>query len=149
MSVPTALPANWARFIDSVLIGTNPADAARALGFSNPAMAAAELLRTPQVRKALVAAGAARLECEGLPLALDVVNEILTDRDPKARAVRAKLAVAVLDRVLGKPEKEQAPNPADMSRDQLHQLVAQLQASGVRPGEMLNVTPEPKGDAGG
>jgi hypothetical protein len=141
---PATLPDGWTRFVTDVAEGMDPADAAKALGFPNPAAVAAELLRRPDVRKALAQTTEAMLECEAVPLALGVVREILTDRDPKARAVRAKLAIAVLDRTKSKDEKAPPADPAQMDATQLEQLVAQLQGLGVRPGQMLNITPDTK-----
>lgn len=143
---PANLPDGWTRFVTEVASGVDPTDAAKALGFPNAAAIASELLRRPDVRKALAQAAEAMLECEAVPLALGVVREILTDRDPKARAVRAKLAVAVLDRT--KPKEDKPPaDPAQMDATQLEQLVAQLQGLGVRPGQMLDITPMPKAKA--
>lgn len=89
-------------------------------------------------------AAEARLECEAVPLALDAVSELLQDRDPKARAVRAKLAVAILDRTREKadPRESSTLSLADMSMRQLEQLVTQLGASGILPGQMRDVTPD-------
>jgi hypothetical protein len=145
-SVPTTLPPLWARFVDQVALGFDPAEVARGLGISNPVVSAGELLRHPQVRKALQAAAQVRLDSRAMPMAMDAIEKILADENAPA-AVRAKLAVAVFDRAMPKAEKDQAPNPTDMSKDQLLQLVSQLQGLGVRPGEMLNVTPNAKGDA--
>lgn len=143
---PLALPADWATFVDRVALGSDPTDVAAALGYEGPKRAAADLMRHPQVRKALLEATEARLEGVLLPLALDAATAILQDTDAP-KAVRAKLALGIIDRVRKKPDKDQAVNPSDLGKDQLQQLVAQLQASGIRPGEMLNVTPKSKGDA--
>ena len=133
--------------MDMIILGGEPAEAARLLNYSNPKQAAVELLRHPQVRKALVAGAEARLEGRSLPMALDTVEEILADKSAP-KAVRAKLALGIIDRV--RPKADKAPDAGkpvgDMSQRELEQLVAQLQASGVRPGQMLDITPERKGD---
>lgn len=138
------LPSNWAAFVDRLILGDAPADAAALCGYASPKAAAAALVRHPQVRKALATAAEARLECEAVPLALDAVAEILKDQDPKRSAVRAKLALGVLDRVRSKEERESlgGKSLADMSPRELEQLVTQLGQSGVRPGEMRDVTPD-------
>lgn len=137
----TDLPSNWATFVDQVLLGAEPADAAKLCGYASPRAASLALMRHPQVRKALATAAETRLECEAVPLALDVVAEILKDRDPKARAVRAKLAIAVLDRVRSKEDKAGVVGKdlSNMTLRELEQFIAQV---GARPGEMRDVTPD-------
>lgn len=143
MSAVTALPPNWAVFVEYVALGANPTSAALDLGYENPRAASIALLRHPQVRKALASAAEARLQGVSVPLALDTIDEILRDTTAP-KAVRAKLALGVLDRV--RPKGEQAPaggkSLGDMTPRELEQLVAQLQESGVRPGEMRDVTPK-------
>lgn len=147
MTPPVAtLPANWSAFVDLVALGHDPADAASSCGYATPKAAAAALLRHPQVRKALAASALARLEGVSLPLALDTVDEILRDKDAP-KAVRAKLALGIVDRLIKKEGGDAAAggstiNLADMNARQLENLVAQLAQSGVRPGEMRDVTPD-------
>src|SRR5689334_6483950 len=97
-NIVTALPSNWAVFVERVTLGDDPALAAKVLGYENPKQAAVALLRHPQVRKALATAAEARLEGVSVPLALDTIDEILRDQSAP-KAVRAKLALGVLDRV--------------------------------------------------
>lgn len=140
-----ALPSNWASFVDQVTLGGDPIKAAEFLGFDNPRAAAAALLRHPTVRKALATAAEARLEGVCVPLALDTIEEILKDATAP-KAVRAKLALGVMDRVRAKEDKTLAAGGkslADMTARELEQLMAQLAESGVRPGEMRDVTPKP------
>lgn len=143
MNTPArALPPNWATFVDQVTLGAKPTEAAKLLGYATPRETAAALLRHPQVRKALAVAVEARLEGVAVPLALETIEEILADQTAP-KAVRAKLAVAVLNR--SQPKNDQ-PAPggkplADMTPRELEQLVAQLGESGARPGEMRDITP--------
>lgn len=145
-SQPIALPNNWAAFVDMVALGNDPADVAASCGYANPKAAAAALLRHPQVRKALAASAMARLEGVSLPLALDTVDEILQDKTAP-KAVRAKLALGIVDRLVKKEGADAAAGAsgktlASMTARELEQAIAQLQASGVRPGEMRDVTPD-------
>ena len=78
-------------------------------------------------------------------MALDTIDEILAD--PTApKAVRAKLALGLVDRMIKKREAEggsaHSKSLADMTPRELEQVVAQLSGSGVRPGEMRDVTPD-------
>jgi len=139
---PLTLPPNWAAFAEAVAIGDKPEDAARALGYAEPKRTAAMLMRSPDVRKALVEATKAFLEGDAALLAMDVVREILEDRDPKAKAVRAKMAVAILDR--SAPAKA-PPAPGDkplheMSASELEALAARLRSSAGGP-QMRDITP--------
>lgn len=101
-------------------------------------------MRHPQVRKALLASAEARLEGVSLPLALDTVDEILQDQSAP-KAVRAKLALGIVDRLVKKRDAGEASASgkqlADMTPRELEQLVAQLGASGILPGQMRDVTP--------
>lgn len=151
MGEVTALPANWAAFVELVAIGNQSPDAAAAqLGFENPRRVGAALLRHPQVRKALASAALARLEGVSLPLALDTVDEILKDQTAP-KAVRAKLALGIVDRLIKKEGGDAAAGGggkplADMSLRELDQLVTQLKANGPLPGEMRDVTPDKSGE---
>ena len=130
-------------FVDRVARGMEPGDAARLAGFTDPDDTAADLLRLPNVRKALQDTLEGRLLSEAAPLAIKVALEILND-DKAPASIKGKMAVAVLDRVKG---KEAAPGTeggslAGLSQKALEQLVAQLEASGavVIPRD---VTPRP------
>jgi hypothetical protein len=143
------LPPNWAAFAEAVAAGDTPEAAAKSLGFAEPKRTAALLMRAPEVRKALVEATKAFLEGEASILAMDVVREILEDRDPKAKAVRAKMAVAILDR------SAPAKAPASPGSKPLHELtVEELMAEASRlrtlpPGpQMRDITPGREGPSG-
>lgn len=143
MTTVAALPPNWALFVEQLTLGADPTSAAELLGYENPKRVAVALLKHPQVRKALASAAEARLEGVSVPLALDTIDEILADKEAP-KAVRAKLALGVLDRVRPKgeaPGGAGGKSLADMTPRELEQLVAQLGASGLRPGEMRDVTP--------
>jgi hypothetical protein len=148
MSAITTLPATWAIFVENVCLGADPTLVARDLGLDSPRKAAMTLLRHPTVRKALAEAAEARLYGVSVPLALDTVDEILQDKTAP-KSVRAKLALGVLARAQPKGDAASPPskNLGDMTPKELEQLVAQLSASGVRPGEMRDVTPKSEGDA--
>ena len=96
LPAPTSeLPANWAAFVDGISAGLDPIEAARGAGIANPEREAGSLLRHPLVRNALVEASHAKLQTRGVQLAWDVIEEIMTDRAPQAKAVRAKMAIAL------------------------------------------------------
>ena len=142
ISPPLLLPPSWAAFAEAVAAGDKPEDAARALGYPDPKRTAALLMRAPDVQKALVEATTAFLKGDAALLAMDVVREILEDRDPKAKAVRAKMAVAILDR--SAPAKA-PPAPGDkplheMSASELEALAARLRSSAGGP-QMRDITP--------
>ena len=142
------LPPNWAAFAEAVACGDTPEAAAKALGFASPKRTAALLMRAPEVRKALVESTKAFIEGDASLLAMDVVREILADRDPKAKAVRAKMAVAILDRAA--PAK--AP-PAPGSKPAHELTLEELMAEAARlrnlaPGpQMRDITPGREGPA--
>lgn len=100
----------------------------------------------PLVRKALVAAAEARLEGVAAPLALKVVEEILQDADAP-KAVKAKLALGVLDRVRGKDEKGQAGHKTlqDMTVAELASHVRRLEELQAGEANLLDVTPGKQG----
>lgn len=139
---PTALPPNWAAFVEQVTLGVDAADAARALGYESPRRAAAQLLAHPDVRKALAAAVEARLLSQAAPMALNVVEQILADPSCPA-SIRGKMAIAVLDRVKIKADDDKvgAKSLENMSLSELQQTIAQLEGAGVLAGQMRNVTP--------
>jgi len=144
-AVATDLPPHWAAFADAVAGGQTPEEAAKALNLpGDPKRTAAALMRHPSVRQALTEASNAELMSSGLHLAWGVVREILSDRCPKAKAVRAKLAIAVIDRA--QPPKEKALHSGDkpigeMTMAELEQYVRD-QRSSVPPGpDMRNITP--------
>ena len=115
-------------FIDAIIRAFDPVDAARLAGFKSPSAMAPMLLQQPAIRKALVAAAAARLEAGAMPAALNVIERLLTD--PKTpHAVAAKLALGVLDRA-GIGAKADAPtNPlkdmGDMTVEELEAYIAE------------------------
>ena len=140
--IPYRLPRNWSAFVDAVALGQDPTTAADALSYADARQTGLALIRHPQVRKALAAASLARLEGVSLPLALDTVDEILRDQTAP-KAVRAKLALGIVDRLIKKEGGDAAAgasgkNLADMTVRELEQLIAQ---SGARPGEMRDITP--------
>jgi hypothetical protein len=86
---------------------------------------------------------AARIECELVPLSLKVARDILEDTNPKAVAVRAKLAVAMLDRAAknAQAETDPAKELAKMSLDELANLVAKGREAAALEARTLDVTP--------
>lgn len=130
-------------FVDRIAHGAEPGDAARLAGYDRPDATAVDLLRLPEVRKALASTIEGRLLSEHAPLALKVAAEIL--RDEKAPAsIRGKMAVAVLDRVRDKGAEPGggAAGLANLTQGDLAALVERLESSGavVVP---RNVTPRP------
>ena len=147
MSQALALPPQWALFVDRVTLGHDPTDAAALAGYEDSRRAAATLMRHPTVRMALVQAAQARLEGRALPMALDTIESILGD-ETAPRAVRAKLAVAVLDRALaakGGPQDQASKGGKalqDMTLDELAQVVRSLESAQELASQTLDVTPE-------
>jgi hypothetical protein len=138
---PIALAPNWGLFVEQIALGTSPTEAAKSLGWTDPGRTAAALLSMPLVRKALVAATEARLESRAAPMAAQVIEEILSDPDAP-KAVRAKLAIAVLDRIRAdkpKPNEGGAPDRA-MNTEDLAALVERLETALLIPAPR-DVTP--------
>lgn len=146
--VVTELPPNWAAFVDAVAGGADPEATAKSLGYAQPKHTSALLLRHPTVRKALAASAQAWLQWRGGQLAREVVEEIMTDRDPKAKAVRAKMAMAILDRVEPpKEEKGASDKPlGEMKMSELMAEAARLRGSSPLPDQMRDVTPGRTGE---
>lgn len=137
------LPLGWQTFVDRVALGASGVDAARAVGWQDPADTAAALLSHPTVRKALAQACQVRLEGRSVPLALDTIDEILQDKTAP-KAVRAKLALGVVDRLVKRQAIEGGPEGkplASMTIRELEQAIAQLSQNGTVPGQMRDVTP--------
>ena len=151
MNQALALPPQWAVFVDRVTLGMDPGDAAALAGYEDSRRAAATLMRHPAIRKALVTAAQARLEGKALPMALDTIESILADVTAP-RAVRAKLALGVLDRAMvarndrsGEAAKE-GKSLQDMTLDELAQVVRSLESAQELASQTLDVTPHIKGE---
>lgn len=133
----------WATMIHHMIDGATPADAAALAGFAQPAQVARVLVRDPRFRKALADAAQARIECDLLPLSLKVSRDILTDTNPKAVAVRAKLALGIMDRAAKDRAKEEDPTAElhKLSAEQLAQLVAKGIEAEAAEARTVDVTP--------
>lgn len=140
MTTPAVLPPNWAAFVESVAVGMSPTEAAKRLGFERPASMASALMQLPDVRMALVAATEARLEGVLAPLAAQVAEEILLD-DGAPKAVRAKLALGILDRVRGqKVTRADRETPEGDSLSEMRDLVERMERA-MRAGSDAVVVP--------
>lgn len=141
------LPASWPIFVDALVNGAKPRKAAAMAGFTDTAHTAPLLMRHPTVRKALVAATQARLEGEAAPLALRTVLEVLSDPEAPG-AVRAKLALGVLDRIQPpKDDRAAADKPLhELTVSELAALAEQLRSASPPAPQMRNVTPDAKGE---
>jgi phage terminase small subunit len=139
----TPLADGMARFVGRLLEGDSPTQAARVAGYAEPTNTGAALIRHPLVRKALADAAAAQIECELVPLSLKVAREILEDTEPKAVAVRAKLALGLLDRAAKNRQTDEDPSKAlsKMSNDELAALVAKGLAAEAQEAQTINITP--------
>jgi hypothetical protein len=91
----------------------------------------------------LAEGAAAMLECELVPLSLKVARDILTDDNPKAVAVRAKLVLGVLDRAAKNAKAADDPGRklSELSTDELAQLVARGMAAEAQDARTIDVTP--------
>lgn len=131
-------------FVDAVARATPPTDAARLAGYADPETTALDLLRLPEVRKALSDTVEGRLLSEAAPLALRTTLDILNDKSAPA-SIRGKMAIAVLDRVKSRDsgQDDGGKGLSGLSQGDLEGLVAQLERSGavVVP---RNVTPDPR-----
>ena len=147
ITAPQTFPPAWRYFIEQVSLGKSPGEAAAEAGFKDPRAAATELLGLPAVRLALETSGEARLMGVSVPLALDCIDEILRDKTAP-KAVKAKLALGIVDRVIRKRDAAAPTVPGDgkalqdMSVTELQNLVVQLGGQGVVVGEMRDVTPK-------
>ena len=90
------------------------------------------------------------MQCDLVPRSLQVIRDILDDDEPKAVAVRAKLAVAVLDRAAKDQERDEDPTRrlAELSTEQLAKLVADGLAAQEREASTIDVTPRVARSAG-
>ncbi len=83
------------------------------------------------------------LECELVPMSLKVAREILLDTEPKAVAVRAKLALGLIDRAA--KNREAAEDPAKalaaMTTAELAQFVAKGMQAEALEAQTIDVTP--------
>ncbi len=147
-AVPTVseLPPQWGVFVDAVATGADPVETAKALNLANPKRSAALLMRHPKVRAALVEASQAKLYTRGVQLAWDVIEEIMTDRCPKAKAVRGKMAIALLDRIDGPAAKDKGFSPGrrpigEMTLEELEQEVQAARSARPLASDMRDVTP--------
>lgn len=138
-----AVSEGMAVFCSAVLAGASPGEAARKAGYSDPAVTGQVLIRHPQVRKALAEGAAAMIECELVPLSLKVARDILKDTEPKAVAVRAKLALGLLDRAAKNAAGSEDPAQAltKLSTEQLAALVAKGMAAEAAEARTVDVTP--------
>lgn len=140
-----AVTDSMSRFCAELLAGHSPGSAAILAGYPEPEAAALVLMRHPSVRKALAEGAAAMIQCELVPLSLRVTRDILEDTNPKAVAVRAKLAIAVLDRAAKDTEAREEADPAralaKMTNDQLAELVAKGLEAQAQEAHTIDVTP--------
>jgi hypothetical protein len=115
MSTALAISERVAMFCEHVLAGHDPEKAARLAGYKSPAATARALLSHPQVRRALREGAEGFLLADLAPVALSVMRDILTDQNPRAVAVRAKLAVAVYDRATRAGDAAQEARTLDVT----------------------------------
>lgn len=100
--------------------------AAKAAGYAN-ADAAGHALARPAIRGEVVRQQLERLENDILPLAVDALKSLLTDKAVPhgARATAVKIA---LDRVLGSKDAGQGKEPHEMTADELAQEIDRLRS---------------------
>ena len=130
-------------FCEHVLAGHDPEKAARLAGYKSPGPTSRALLSHPQVRRALREGAEGFLLSDLAPVSLRVMRDILTDTNPRAVAVRAKLAVAVYDRATrtGEAADPAAARLAQLTTDELAELVAKGMAAEAQEARTIDVTP--------
>ena len=120
------------------------AQAGKLAGYSS-AEAAHNALARPAIRGEVVRQQLERLENDILPLAVDALKSLLTDKaiPHGARATAVKIA---LDRVLGSKDAGQGKEPHEMTADELAQEIDRLRsikADKARPVLEAEPTPDP------
>lgn len=143
MSTAVAVPERVALFCQYLLAGSDPPDAAKLAGYKNPRTTSRALLSHPQVRRALREGAEGFLLADLTPIALRIMRDILTDTNPRAVAVRAKLAVAVYDRATRASDAADpaAARLAQLTTEQLAELVARGAAAEAQERATIDVTP--------
>jgi hypothetical protein len=152
MSTTLVVSERAALFCTHIIAGQEPEAAARLAGYANAKSTAAALVAHPQVRKALREGAEGLLLSELVPVSLRVMRDLLTDADPKAAAVRGKLAVAIYDRATRGPGGEGDPAAralAQLTTEQLADLVARGVAAEAQEARTINVTPRVTPAGGG
>lgn len=112
-------------------------------GYASPKATATALLRHPMVRKALITATQSRLEGEAGPLAVQTIIDVLNDEKAPG-AVKAKLALGVLDRIQApKEDRGLKDKPlSELTPDELRQVIAEMRDSPPAQPQMRDVTPD-------
>jgi hypothetical protein len=143
MSTAIAVSERAAVFCQHVISGHPPPEAAKLAGYKNPVSTAQAMMAHPQIRRALREGAEGFLLSDLLPASLRVMGDLLADDDPKAAAVRGKLSVAIFDRATraGPPGEDATRALAQLTTDQLAELVARGAAAQVQEANTLDVTP--------
>lgn len=144
MSTALAVSERAAIFCQHVIAGQDPEAAARLAGYANPKTTARALVAHPQIRRALREGAEGFLLSDLAPASLRVMRDLLADTDPKAAAVRGKLAVAIYDRATRGSAGDQldpARALAQLTTEQLAELVARGAAAEAQEARTIDVTP--------
>lgn len=134
-------------FIDRCAMTGDPRDAATAVGYSRPDIAATRLTHRPEVQAAIRAKKNARIAAEGAPAALACLISIVRDEaSPKAPRVQAAKVLLDLDREVGGAGGA-GGSLADMTRAELDEArakaIAYLQTFEAPPVLDLVASPVP------
>lgn len=112
-------------FIGAYVARGDATAAAKEAGYAQPRSAASHALARPAIQAEILQLQTARLFNEVLPLAVDVVIDVLTN---KAAPAGAKIQAAKLafDRTLGAQDGAKSKEPHEMTAEEISQAIAEL-----------------------
>lgn len=123
-------------------------EAARRAGYASPSAGAAQALGRPSVNEAVRAHQMARLTNQLLPLALDVVQAVLSDENESARN-RLTAAKIVIDRTTGPENASEAKEPHEMTAAELQERIDRLRREASdRATKVIEAEPAKPGGKG-
>lgn len=127
-------------FIDAYVASGDAQYAGTKAGYAAPSKSSYKALARPDVHAEIIRRQQARLTEELLPLAVECLNRLITDkRTPAGAAFNA--AKYVIDRGLGAVENMDK-EPHEMSPDELAKQIQQLRDEAAkRSGKIIDVTP--------
>ena len=113
-------------------------------GYSQPDAQSYTVLARPKIQAEIVRIQQERMTNELLPLALDAIHRLLTDKKTPAGA-QVQAAKLVMDRSFGVQDaSDKAKQPHEMTGDELARQLDRLRhEAAVRSGKIIDVTPEP------
>lgn len=135
-------------FVERMAATNDKRYAAEAAGWAFPAIAANKALARPAIAAEIRAAQLARLNNELLPLAINVLQDVLTSTTSTERG-KIMAAKIVIDKTTGADEAAEAKEPHEMTADELQRRIDQLRREAAeRARPVLDVEPVKPAAAG-